>query len=534
MRSFVIFSVLVITSLIVMASFANAKDSKTPKSFLIGINGSEEIGNFVSFEDDLIAFRKLFGEQKTTLLNSVGPDTMVTEIESQDGLIERAFNGDPIIAKTKLRSEKAATIANMTQTIKGVMAKKPASVTVLFADHGAESGFSLPERILAYEEIQRIDDVFPADTVVRRIHLHCYSGVAIHRDRTGREVKNVSDLLLKYPNNRCALSEADESHFSTATNFTQYLKNHKNATLAQLAAHIRYSKLEGTPYLTSEYFQKDLTKLWCSSPQNCSQERSLENLNKTKESLLKRFCDTGKTIQEYSFSDDRLHYFARRRASCSSSVHANLVQRYLNEKFPNETQAFNEYQTYLKESFVKGGQVKPFDENKKKLVQEYVQWFTELQNERVADKWDIERVKQSLPTSCSSLEQCDESFKREWKRFQGETQARLVSEKYKDFEPFAIATLNKDTSSPSFSSDSEFSVCQQQMNAGAKRLGYRNVINFLLWDEYNMSVVSAAWQRARHEKMKDAFIEILELPENKLVKKRYDNIRNCEQSNIVE
>lgn len=242
---------------------------------LLIFNGGGNVENNQSVsEDNLQFFSQYFNTDRSTFLNTGGPGTQMILINGFNGAERNALSGEVQLVPSKIKNSSAATKVNLNQATQKIAMQNPKAVTYIFEDHGLEKGIAGWHEMIPYADLQSIDSQFGDDTVIRRIHLHCYSGAALEKFGFGKP-KSIDEVLQKYPKNRCAFAPSlgDEVSYGfsfanpivIAADLKKNIAGKTDFSLKDLKDF--YSQLpltSSTPQLTSDLMINDISSLICS------------------------------------------------------------------------------------------------------------------------------------------------------------------------------------------------------------------------------------------------------------------------------
>ncbi len=253
-----------------IVAFAVADTPATRSYFING--GYIETANYSIHEAIIPIFQKYLLND-LTVLNAGGPTSLIVPI-LPNGTIKRNGAGVIILEKTLLNAQ-AATKSNVKKIFEE-LSSFSGKLTIVFGDHGSNEGICLwnNER-LSSTELQRLYSKLEPNTLVRVVHLHCYSGAAmVSKERTlpKKEEDWKNYLSTYFRPNSCALGMSLHDEVSvyygwpTGQAWETLLKENRPKNLVELKKlFISDDRFTSTPVLTSDYLISDIKKFICNS-----------------------------------------------------------------------------------------------------------------------------------------------------------------------------------------------------------------------------------------------------------------------------
>lgn len=345
MRSFLILAVILSTAL-------SADEKKKRYVFVNG--GNTPTSNHEYHEKDILAFHSaLFGTKDYVVLNAGGKGTLVNQAY---GTMARDDQGRLKFAPSQITFDTLpATKSNLIAQFDKIKSDGITEATLIFGDHGGRAGVTLwnGDKVSA-RELRALDARLPESTVVRTLHLHCFSGASlVNPDRKVPATLAEWDTFraANYRANRCglALSNHDELgvYFSSEKledhPFTKILKKEPPPSLLDFRQMLIDSKHEPFPVRTSDYLVDDAMKFMCktgrvpswdrhASGDEPAEKRELSLEDECKELTEdKVFAEANKKFQ------DVLHLWSN-----AVDIKWSLALKFLTKKYPTEAAGYDE------------------------------------------------------------------------------------------------------------------------------------------------------------------------------------------------
>lgn len=278
-------------ALILITSFVCRSWADGEKKFVLINGGSSNESNYSVHETDLQVFNSLFGG-RSIILNANGNASLVVPVD-KDGNFQRDFWGWVKLRKTSLNSNQKATKTEFFNVLGNLSEHPPKELTVVYGDHGMPEGISLwgGDKLNA-NDIRTAYSKLP-DTTIRSIHLHCYGGAGVvdpnrHIPSSANEM--TSFLKKYYLQNKCALTLSAETELGQYYTWTdnpqesswkKLFEKNKKPSLTSLKREIgKDTSFTPSPLLTSDYLIKDVATAICKNssiaPTNNSSARICE------------------------------------------------------------------------------------------------------------------------------------------------------------------------------------------------------------------------------------------------------------------
>ena len=365
------------------------------------INGGySNMSNLSVNETDILSFHHGLFFGKSRILSGGGPEGAVVRIKN-NGAYDRDAEGRVIWSQAADLGVpyEAATRDNLFKLLDEAATEKPKELSMVFGGHGAVDAYTLWDGgYLSAVDLLDIYQKFPAETVIRTVHLQCYAGSLLAF--VDRRVPKVMGRFKKYmdyyyPANRCGLATSAEFELGKFFDWgkdwkdghwTGYFKDDPSISLDRLQKVLwEESIMKASPVITSDYFIDDLTHTLCGERKwlrdgthqwgedfeqwPAKQRRKLKRSWITQESELEELSH--KLCSRYG--DDRSFELMRKeylevehKENLLRSLDREIGKEIVKERFP---EAYAEYEAEMKalEKELEGYRFGLGDENKKTL-----------------------------------------------------------------------------------------------------------------------------------------------------------------------
>lgn len=317
-------------SLQVVVATVAAVNAPAASSYFIN-GGYIETANYSIHETIIPIFKAHLLGQNVTILNAGGKNTLVIPVLS-NGTIKRTNSGLIVQEPTSINAE-AATKSNV-KKIFSELSLLDGNVTIVFGDHGGKEGICLwNNETLTSSELQELHSKLKEQTLVRSIHLHCYSGAAMvpkERKVPLKEEEWKAYLKKYYRPNSCALGMSLHDEVSVYYGWPSgqawdvLLKENRPQNLVDLKKlFINDDKFTSTPVLTSDYLISDIKEFICNVEKSnnysfSKKDTHTDNQKNTRPIVTENPCVSstlGNKIREleekYKNTADKLHDIQR-------------------------------------------------------------------------------------------------------------------------------------------------------------------------------------------------------------------------------
>jgi hypothetical protein len=547
-------------------SIANPISKKS--AFLYVNGGYAQKANYTVQENDLVSFRDHLFLGRGAYLNHGGVNLPVVPIE-RNGAFKRDANGELAYEPTKL-DYPAATMKNLKKTIDSIAKSNADEATLVYGDHGNTAGAAMwvsekgDEGTLTRDILLEMNKEIPDETLIRRIHLHCFAGEMLGPKESvlNEKVSDISSmdsfLLGSYPSNDCALATAPKSDYGEYLSWPSYTKKDEDPwktvltksqpkSLANIYKQLHnHEDVTKIPALSSQNFIDDMIKSACV----LNKDLALEDILKPKlclkqfirvtesavENLITQVGGIAQTpingklqvgfIENTCLLKYRELLQEKHKASANAGVEENVYNDYQKMKESAKLAYLKQTDPIRYEAVITA--VKKRD----KLLGEVLSSSDPTQKEKVKAKLEVfEKTDSDLTYLGHDLESV-EAFKKGFKNSLKQLD-RLIPEQAKKelaaYPHFASAIENADTSQ-----------CQGPLSSFSTlfckgRRGYLSdaldgKVGEDLKRQRNKRLKSA--QNQFYKKSESIANDLFYRPEYQKLKERYEKIKNCENSEI--
>ncbi|HAR42776.1 MAG TPA: hypothetical protein DCS07_09150 [Bdellovibrionales bacterium] len=270
-----------VSACLLQAETAHAKR----KRFIFVNGGYSPLMNADMHEQDLLSFHHDLFEGKTVLLNAAGKNVQVVRTDRR-GYPLRDASGGILLGPSQVGDQKAARPEVLRTEFESAAKDKIKELTIVYGDHGGRSGVPFwGGEFFDAARLRVLRSPLSSKTLIRSIHLHCYPGVAIV-DGKRKIPENPAEwakyLEAHYPENTCALGMGNGQeigqYYSQGqkwpdTNWSKLLKNLKKPSLDRIQTALSEdASVRPIPKMTSDYLEDDFGAYLCKTAATASKK----------------------------------------------------------------------------------------------------------------------------------------------------------------------------------------------------------------------------------------------------------------------